>query len=398
MQGADESPNPKKRRMTVVLATFGGIVLAAIGFLNWQSRQLARTITATQYALATSDWSEAKSSAEAWAADAPNDGDAWIALAEATRQLKQFDQTAEALGKVPANNPRYIKVLELRGDLLLSELGRPLAAIENWRQMLAIKPDHQLAHQRLIYVFALTQQRGELVSQIQEAISRNCETDEAYLYYMLASNLQFSDGYLRITEWRRAHSDNPALEVAQAIYASRIPPSKSMSYFGEATIDAPKMLDECLQKYPQNPEILAFVMDREISNGEVDSLRARLEKLPETTNSDHRFWRFRGWLAMAEQRSSEAISAYETSLKLYPFDWRARHALATTLRLSNQPAHAEIQASLASRGKSLESQLLHLPNTASLTPQLLMEMESYARDCGDETVAPALKSKLTKSR
>ena len=82
MQGADESPNPKKRRMTVVLATFGGIVLAAIGFLNWQSRQLARTITATQYALATSDWSEAKSSAEAWAADAPNDGDAWIALAE----------------------------------------------------------------------------------------------------------------------------------------------------------------------------------------------------------------------------------------------------------------------------------------------------------------------------
>lgn len=399
MQDIGETLLPTNRRTSGAIAIVGALALVAtIGWYSWRTRQFARTVTATQYAIATSNWQEAKRLAEIWTAKAPRDGDAWMAMAEATRQLKEFDQTADALGKIPPSDPRYLKVLELRGDLLLSELGQPLAAIENWRKILSTKPDDAVAHQRLIYVFALTQQRANLVNQVRESIAQHCESNEAYLYLLLASNLQFSDGYLRMTEWRRAHPEDPALEIAQAVYASRVPPSKTMSFFGENRFDPNKMITECLKKYPNNPEILAFIMDREITNGDVDSLRTRLENIPDETKDDPRFWRFRGWLAMAEQRSSDAITAYETCLRLYPFDWRARHALGTTLRLSNRPADAEIQASLASRGKSLEAQLLHLPNTASLTSSLLKEIELYALDCGDQSLSAALKSKAESSR
>lgn len=370
------------------------LILGISGYLIWKNNKLSRTINSAQFAIAVSDWSNAQQLAEIWVKETPDDGDAWIALAEATRHLKQFDRTAECLKNVPRQDRRYLKVLELRGDLLFSELGQPLQAIENWQQMLDTQPDYPVAHQRLIYAYAMTQQRAKLVDQIHLAIQQKCEQTDAYIYLMLASNLQFSDGYLRTTEWLQAHPDDPSLQVAQAIYAMRVPPSKTLEQFGAKTFAPDVKIAECERKYPQNLDLNAFLMDRDIVNGEIDSLRTRLSRMTQDAEEDPRIWRFRGWLAMADQQTDLAITFYKKSIQRHPYDWKARHALATALRLANRLDEAEEQASLANRGKTLEADILHLPNTIAIDRVLLNKMHEYSVSCGDEILSAALQRRL----
>lgn len=380
-------------KLTVVI--IGALLALGVGgYLTWKSYKLSQTINAAQFAIAVSDWSDAQQHAEIWVRETPRDGDAWIALAEATRHLKQFNKTAECLGNVPRQDRRYLKTMELRGDLLFSELGQPLRAIENWQQMLDAQPSNPVAHQRLIYTYAMTQQRAKLVHQIHTAIQQQCEQQDAYVYLLLASNLQFSDGYLRTTEWLRAHPDDSTLQVAQAIYAMRVPPSKTLELFGEKLVSPSEKINKCVQKHPQNLDLNAFLMDQDISIGEIDNLRTRLTGLTKDAEEDPRIWRFRGWLAMADQQTDLAIAHYKKSLHLYPYDWKARHALATTLRLSNRLDEAEEQASLANRGKTLEAKILHLPNTTAIDHNILKEMNEYAKHCGDEMLCNALSRKI----
>ncbi len=395
------STNSSSRRKWILSVIGIATLMCVFGGNQWLvSRRFQEHVSAARFAIAVGDWMEADKHATAWTKAAPDNTEAWIALAEATRQLRQFDRTADCLGRVSDSDPQAVQLLTLRGDLLLSELKQPFLAIENWQRILRITPETPVAHQRLIYLYAITQQRTAMVSQIRTAVKLGCESAEAYLYLLISSNLQFSDGYLRVSEWRKTLPDNEILEVAQAIYAAKLPQSKSLRLFGETrlTADAKELLNQCQSKYPKNPEILAILADRAITGGDIDFLRQLLTKLPTELDADSRFWRFRGWLAMAEQRSTEAISAYEKALQLHPFEWRSRHELAEALRLAGQSQRTQELAAAARLGKDLEHRIFELPNSAAVNPQLLEEILYFAVNCGDVEVADSIRRRLQPSR
>ncbi len=393
-EGNTSSPS----RRTLILWVIGiAAVACTVGGYQWlANRRFQEHVSAARFAVAVGDWMEAEKHATAWTKAAPQDTEAWIALAEATRQLRQFDRTADCLGRVADSDPQAVKLLTLRGDLVLSELRQPFLAIENWQRILRIAPETSVAHQRLIYLYAITQQRTAMVSQIRTAVKLGCESSEAYLYLLISSNLQFSDGYLRVSEWRKTLPDNEILEVAQAIYAAKLPQSKSLRLFGETrlTADAKELLSQCQVKYPRNAEILAILADRAVTGGDIDFLRQLLSEVPPELKEDSRFWRFRGWLALAEKRTTEAIAAYEQALQLHPFDWRSRHELAEALRLAGQSERTQELAAAARLGKDLEHRIFELPNSAAVNPQLLEEILNFAVNCGDIEVADSIRRRL----
>jgi tetratricopeptide (TPR) repeat protein len=330
-------------------------------------------------ATSTEDWPHLEDAARSWLRWAPEDGAAWLFAAEAARGRGDFERTAACLGEIPDSAPECVQALALRGDLLMSELHRPFDAERNWQRMLKIDRSAALPQQRLIYLYAITQQRAALLLQIQDAIAAHTEPREAYTYYCLADRLLFSNGLVMTSTWLEANPDNEVLEVARAIYSARGNSSRTLSMFriGSAAPGDQSLIDEMLEKHPQNLEVLAHHLTRAISDGDMHRVEALLRQIPPDADSDSRFWRFRGWYHAARNQLTEAEAACRQALRLYPLDWRVRLELTSILRRMGRTEEVAEASELALAGKELERRLLEQPNADDVDRSVFIGMSSY---------------------
>lgn len=371
-------------------------IAGAAGWIWWAGRLTAETAAACQAAIRADRWDEARILADRWVRRAPQSADAWFSLAEVARSQGDLEATAESLRRIPPTDRRYLKVQALRADLLLDGLRRPADAILVWQDMLRHSPRSAVAHQRLIYTYAMTLQRSRMIQQIRTAIKRRAEPPEAYGYLLIAPNLVFSDGYLRVGQWLASSSQDETLRVAHAVFAARTNPSKGLKMFGAVDSQAGdlSLIRQCRSDYPENLEVLAFDVERAIVNGDLAETGRLLQSLPPAAESDCRFWRYLGAWHDSQRQFSAATEAYRRALELHPQDWRTHHQLGAVERTLGNAAAAARHAELGLRGKQLERQVLELPNAAQFDQQLLVALWKFAKDCGDEDAAAGLEYRL----
>lgn len=376
------------------------LLAVAIGGAWWihsriRQNQLRTLIQTCRDAVHREDWRAAAPLAEEWAARTPEDGDAWIILADIAKAQGDFESLAECLRRVPVSDSRYVKSQLLRADLLLNGMNRPYEAVNAWRSVLAVDPYHPTPHQRILYIYSMTLQREKLARQIRDSIRARAEPPEAYGYLLSIPNLMFTDGYVRVEKWLEASPDDESLQVAYAIFLERSNSSGSVREFGagkEKKKTTP--FEAASKKYPRNLEIKAIEINDIIARADMAALGEALQDLPPEAERDSRFWRFIATYQDSQQQHQEAAASLQKALELHPMDWKAHHELATIERVLGRTKESARHADLGARGKVIERRVFELANAAQADPPLLRAILRYARDCGDTDVVDGLTERL----
>ncbi len=347
-------------------------------------------------AAAMDDWAVLSSVSNRWLEAHPESNDAAIFAAEAAVQLDELDKAAALLDQVDDDYHGVLPALSIRADILFSDLNRPLDAEATWKRMLKIDETADVAHQRLIYFYAMTLQRQKMLRHIHRTMELGRESLESYSYLVMANSLNFSDGLTKLSLWRRSAPDDETLEVAQAVYAAKKTVDKAMATFGIQTI-APgdrTLLENCLKKYPSNPEALALQIEFKIYQGNANDVVKLMTQASESAESDSRFWRYRGWLLAQQNMHEKAGEALEHSLKLHPFEWPARLLLADVYRKLGKSDLADLHAKLASKGKDLQDKLFERPTARDVDEALFLEIHDYCREMGAWAVVKAIEQRV----
>ncbi len=157
--------------------------------------------------------------------------------------------------------------------------------------------------------------------------------------------------------------------------------------------EAGRQLDSFLEANPDNPVLLSFMMNQAYRNGDTARMAELLEKVGEKSSDDHMMWVYRGWFHAQAGETQQALDSIQQALKLHPMSPLAHHEYAAILRMQQAPDAAR-QQRIASYGRELRTQLMQMPSAADLTPLLLVQLHSYAKECGDEQIAAGITSRF----
>ena len=367
-------------------AVFVIVAVTAISrntYTSWRSSQLSQLHATCKIALKSEDWTILEQSAREWLELDSHSGFAWIYLGEAAQRRGDFDLTASCLAKLDDDDPKCVPALLELLNLQLAKLNQPLAAMETCRRILRIQPGECTAHQRLIFFAAMTLQFDAMEQQIRHSLRVDCITMEALVYHVGGNELRFSNGYEVTTQWLAAYPGNQLFEVAQALHRAR------RSGGSESHADKESLLRLCAEKYPENLAIQAYLLDKAIDAGDLDGLGQILSKASAQAEQDSRFWRAKGWFHFTRDELPAAQEAYETALKLNPYDWKSRHQFAAVLRRLGEQDRLEQITDLALEGKNLERTLFELPSASDLPPEIRARLTAYAKQVGDHEFATA---------
>jgi tetratricopeptide (TPR) repeat protein len=346
----------------LILAVIGGGSIPCLGW--WNSYWNNKFSVVCKQAIEAKEWRLLREYATQWTDWDPNANSGWLYRAEAAKQMEQLEEMAELLGRVTDDYDGAIEALSMQADLLFTELNRPLDAIKTWQRMLQINPRASRPYQRMIFYYAMTLQRKKMTDAIYQAIENRCEPRESYGYLVIANAMHFSNGFFETTKWLQSYPDDEHLKVAQACYDAMGAGQNSASQFGDQSVKG--KIEEFLEVYPSNLEVLANKIEKEIHAGNADELPALLEQASADAESDSRFWRYRGWYLMQANEDEQAAKAAEKSIELNKLDWRSWLEYSAILRKLNRMSDAEHASEVARFGKIAERAVLGLDNPSEL--------------------------------
>jgi tetratricopeptide (TPR) repeat protein len=378
-----------------VLAAMAASIAVQPVYSWWHQRRSRAFKSACSVAVRDKDWNKLEALADRWVQWDPANGDGWVYLAEAAAQMGQVERAVEALGRVSNSYSGALEALALRGEMQFGDLNRPYDAVATWKRMLEINRRADVARQRLIYFYSMTFQRSAMLAEIRTAMELECEPPEAYAYFVLANELNFTDGMSVVSKWRDHYPDDETLEVAHAIYVAKYAASGGLPIFGQSTVASGDLtpIDACLKKYPANLEVLAFHLEYAIYDGNEPRVLELLQQCPAAAENDPRFWRYRAWYLASQEQFEEAEKALRKSLELFPADWQTWLLLGNVLRRLGRPEAAEA-ADVALMGKQLKRELFELPNARSLNKQLGEQVYRYLKRTGPDWVWQSLERRL----
>ncbi|MDG2391160.1 MAG: hypothetical protein P8M30_17770 [Planctomycetaceae bacterium] len=389
-----------KKRLYILLS--GVFLLAAFcggrALLHWRADQIEQKFfTAAVEAREAEDWELLREISERWVSHNTDSGTGWLALADSCQSLGDLECAQSALGKIAPTDPHYLEARALRGDLLYLDLKRPSEAESNWREMLEIDSASAEAYQGLISFYALSVQRHKMMETIRDAIAKQCEPPESYVYLILSDRLSFGTGKFRIDEWLEKEPDNQILEVAHAYYVARHNDSSTQSVQETNSLYQGNWskIEALISRYPENLNVLAFQIESALIDGKTSVAIDLLNQLPNEAAEDFRFWRFRARSLLESGAADQAINAARTSLQMNPYDWRSRVILAEAFRILQQPENARLEAELGAKGKALEKTLLSLQNPLDFWEMDLRGVYEYVQIVGDLPIVEALRGNAT---
>lgn len=384
--------------LLVVLAALGAISQAI--YSTWHARRILAGEVACRTAMKLRGWEELQRSAEQLLVLDRENALAQLCLAEAAQRRGDFEAIASHLAKIRDDDPKCLAALQELLELQLAKLERPLDALATAERILRIDPRHAVAHQRLVFIYAMTLQRQRMVEQIRKAADVRCLSGDMLVYLANSVNMRFSDGALMNHKWLRSSGGSELFEVAYAVQLAVTSVSNSESLLSETNHrpgdDSP--VEECLQKYPSNLEVLAFFLDKECENGNADQVLKLMDAAPDSAEYDSRFWRAKGWLHNHRHELEAAEEAYHQALRVNPYDWRSRYQYSTVLRRRGKSAEAEPESKRALVGKMLERELFELPTASDMPPPLGLRLLKYMDDLGDQQLATAVRAQMPWSR
>lgn len=378
---------------TLVVLLF---LLLPLGYLSYRSVHVynLRSMAFEASELRNSGkWRTLEPLAVKWGQTDPTTAIPWLYAAECAEKLGSPDRMAEYLERIPSDDPRAPDLLLELATIYFGPLNKPLKGVKACERAIALAPEHREARRRLIFYYGITMQREKVIEATREAIQVGADSQETYVYLMGANWLSFSNAYELNGKWLLSGSDDEVFGIAEALHwrgATKNDPS--VAQLPEADRDRIrkeqqlKLLQEQFEKYPKNPELLAFFLEESSVRGDIAEVERLLALVPVSSANDSRFWHYKGWYHANSSEWGDAEKCYRKAIELYPYSWRSQFDLADVLRKSGQAEQVERWTSLALEGKDLQKTILQLPDVQSVPLVVFKRMQKYASQCGDSLV------------
>ena len=395
-----------RRYFTSILLVAVAVVLLTSQFAlrHWNGYRCATLAKQCRLARNDDEWDKLQALATDWTSRDPQNGEAWLNRGIAATGQGSWAEAAEHFWQVPDSTPQAIPAMIELSKLSFTHLNQPLRGEAACERILAIDPLAAGARQQLIWFYAMTLQRAKLRQQILEAIRLEREPREAYVYYFLLYTLRSEEAVTLNTSWFEGSPNSELFLVARVINRPDLqtgssetpnPSSANENRTDTAADDKLNQVAQLLTRFPHNLELIASHAEERFARGDFATAAEILQNAPESAAKDGRFWRFKGWLHEANGELLESIAAYRQALKLHPIDWNTMNRLAVVeRRVHNQPEVRRL-TDLIERGNETRRRLKTEKAVEVASPQILREMASLFRDCGDHEIATALEFRLT---
>ncbi len=342
-------------------------------------------------------WADLETTAQTWSLWAPRSAEPWAFLADGVQNQQRYVEAAEYLARVPAHLPQSLAAQIARSKLQFGPANRPFDGEQTCLDLLTREPRVGEAHQLLIQFYTVTLQRTKLRQQIQQAITVRREPRDAYVYYFLMDSIRLGDGTPLNELWLESFPDHEVLLVAKLLHSEdklhhdpTTPPTESLA----VVTDKESAARELLQRFPHNANLLAYLIDQELSKGRIEQVVELLTAAPVEAESDQRFWRFKGWVHFVREEHEQAEKAYRQALRLHPMDWLSMHRLAEILRMRGETEEVVHLQNLVKHAHELRIRIRDLPSVMNPPTPILMEIGRLARDAGDQFLTEALQYRL----
>ena len=341
-------------------------------------------------------WDQVLSTALQWREWRPKTSKPWLFLAEGYHESNEPQKAAVCLGSIPLSSSKAVPALVKKSQIEFDVLNLPLASEKTCLQVLELDPRLAEIHRRLIFLYALSLQKVNLVQQIRDAISRNAEPPEAYAYLMLSGDLFFQNAFELNSRWLESSPESEVFRIAALV--SRHEHLCRLAKQSEASIDARheafNSLQQELQNAPHSLTLLRHLLTVYTREAKVDEVGRILETAPLSAAADSVIWRTRGWYHSMVNDMPQAEKAYRKSLELMSLDWRTWNGLSEALRALGKLEEGEKCQRLALIGKKISDELLRLPTTRDISDEQLHGIMVFARECGEDDVAKQLYHRL----
>lgn len=397
---ANPPSSPRRRWIvrSIVCFLVAGVVIFG-GQYGYRKRQEWQTKEFTQQCRKLrdqGDWQQLATVSKKWQERDPTSADAILFRAEAAQGQDELNEAADLLAQIPESSPKRVPALMARASLLLGPINRPLEGIQSCHLALKTNPRVYLAHQRLIFYYAITLQNEQLLAQIRQSLELGCEPVDAYSYLIMVDDITLTNGFEVNNRWLQGDINQEEFLVARTIHMWH---QLRLEAFPNAeTVEKIKLAESLLadyrQRFPKNAAVIAFHIEKAMVNGDLDQIESLLSEYP--SHSDSRYWRYRGWWLAAYDKIDESEAAYRESLKLFPLSWMSRHELADVLRRKQRfPEVAELER-IVIKGKNLREKIMKLSDVQKLDPEILCDFRDYALECGDQLTATSLNRRLSR--
>ena len=399
------SDKPTKKNIVGWRSLF---ILVAIGltfFLGarlWKRNRVASLRQSTLRQKSLENWYAMEQNAVLWAKASPNTADPFVYAAEAALARSSMAQAAEYLKNIPDDHPAAVSLLLERVDMLFADLAEPLEAEKTCYRILSIDPTCGPARKRLTFFYAMTLQRSRMARQAREAIQRECELPESYVY-LVGSEWMTLSNIARVNRpWLEKHPDEELFLVATArgnisnrgddFYEQD---ASAHETDGEQSADQyASRLSTLFDRFPKNLELLAYFIETAVVHGDIERVTTLLATVPPTGQKDNRFWRYKGWLHAQRNELEKARASLEHAISLNTFDFMSRHYLADVLRKCGELELARTEARIADEGRSLRRTILTQPEVQSMPLSVMKQVESFVTACGDTEIATHLHNRV----
>lgn len=388
------------------------LLTAAAHFVpqKWRDRQATSFHRQCRELRDRKDWATLASVAESWSHSDPRRADAWLFRAEAAQGQKNYVAAADFMFRIPAADAKAIPAFLQGATILLGNANRPIEGIEALQSLLKREPRVADAHRHLIQYYALTLQRRRLLQQIRFAIANDREPPESYVYLFLVDTLRLSNGVEMNRHWLEQYPDHETFLVASALHMEeqreaarrRASELKTNPNPTDLSKDSPpgrsQTVGELFRRFPRNLELLSYEIEQSLLVGDSDQVISILSQAPPEIDDDNRFWRYKGQVHEAQGQMAEAESAYRTSARMNPLDWRTWNNLATIERLKGHFTEVGRLQKLVRQAENLRRQIRGLAVVENVGSEWLRDFADFAKNAGDDQIANALTRRLGTAR
>lgn len=319
---------------------------------------------------------------------------AWYWLGSALKGQGKFAEAKSAFEKVPLHGIRGIDAAIERMEITFHVELRPLEAIEAAQRLLERDPRLASPRRHLVYFYAMTLQRPQLLREIRRAIEYHVDLPEHYIYLLTLEDLSFKDAEEITTRWLSGTPDSPFLQTIVEVQRLRVARNEArQTPSPELTQHYSDMRNAFLAAHDASTAplsvletLLLLAMDR----GDVPEAGRLLALVPVEAGDDPTFWRYRGWYAMRNGDLTQAEDSYREALSLHPEGWQTRHEYANILRAKGDVRSAARYQATAGLGTKLISESRRLEHVQKVSMPWLLEMATYAAKCDDLSTANAI--------
>ena len=402
---ATSATSKPKRHRSKIAALLAIIAFAVLATLLVRQFQLFQFATLAQSARETQDWDQVAAVTNLWLDRDPESSMAILYAAEAAQHRGSFEQAATLYSRIPATAPAATHAKVQQALLHLGPLNRPVIGEATLEQATRINPQSIEAQRELLRHYGITAQRAKAFTQAREAVENGSDSPATYIYLISLDSIVFSNGKDTNARWLQSGENNELFEVAMLINDAR---AVGLGESSDALVDTNQRRAElaqqeatllaALEKYPENLELLAILLNTYSDRGDIERVTQLLSQVPASAANDARFFRYKGWLHRMRDEFAAAEDAFRQAIAKDRYDWKSQTQLAEVQRLQHRTDEAEIALKTASIGTQLRKSILGLSNIETVPMDVLEQLHRYAASTGDDTVANQLAIRMDQIR